>query len=176
MRALVIYESMFGDAATVAKSVGAGISEVCNGPEDFVTVVEVGEAPIEIPAGVDLLVLGSPTHAFGLPRPNTRADAATKSARAVISARIGIREWLDAATLVPGQAAVAFDTRMDHPKTLTKLDHASRTTEKRVRKLGAHLVAPAEHFYVVDTTGPLVEGEVDRARAWGRTLAGKLGQ
>ena len=176
MRAVVIYESMFGDAAKVARSIGAGLADVWGGQVDEVTVVEVGEAQTTIPDDVDLLVVGSPTHAFGLPRPSTRADAAAKNAREVISARIGIREWLDAATLAKGQAAAAFDTRMDHPKTLTKLDHASRTTEKHLRKLGASLVSPAEHFFVVDTTGPLVAGEVERARAWGTTLAGKVAE
>ena len=170
MHALVIYESMFGDAAKVAASIGEGMTEVWGSPGDVVTVVEVGEAPTAVPDGVDLLVLGSPTHAFGLPRPNTRADAATKGAGEVISANMGIREWLAGATLPKGQPASAFDTRMDHPKTLTKLDHASRTTEKHLRKLGATLVTSAEHFFVVDTTGPLAPGEVERARAWGVEL------
>jgi hypothetical protein len=35
-------------------------------------------------------------------------------------------------------------------------------------------MSPAEHFFVTDTKGPLVEGEEDRARQWGRSLAGLL--
>jgi hypothetical protein len=54
---------------------------------------------------------------------------------------------------------------------LTKMDHAARTEEKLLDALGADVVAPAEHFFVADTRGPLVEGEEDRARRWGRTLA-----
>ena len=82
MRAVVIYESMFGDAAKVARSIGAGLADVWGGQVDEVTVVEVGEAPTTIPDDVDLLVVGSPTHAFGLPRPSTRADAAAQDAGA----------------------------------------------------------------------------------------------
>jgi hypothetical protein len=67
--------------------------------------------------------------------------------------------------------AAAFDTRMDHPTLITKLDHASKTEEKLLRGLGATLAAPAEHFFVTDTEGPLADGEEDRARRWGRALA-----
>ena len=53
---------------------------------------------------------------------------------------------------------------------LTTLDHASRTEEKLLHKLGATLAAPAEHFFVRDAKGPLVDGEEDRARLWGAAL------
>jgi hypothetical protein len=33
------------------------------------------------------------------------------------------------------------------------------------------MVAPAESFYVEDVAGPLAEGELARARDWGRELA-----
>jgi hypothetical protein len=33
------------------------------------------------------------------------------------------------------------------------------------------LASVAEHFFVADTKGPLIDGEVDRARGWGGTLA-----
>jgi hypothetical protein len=32
------------------------------------------------------------------------------------------------------------------------------------------LASPAEHFFVADTKGPLLDGEEDRARRWGRAL------
>jgi glycine oxidase len=46
-------------------------------------------------------------------------------------------------------SAAAFDTRLDHPKLITKLDHASKTEEKLLKKDGATLAAPA----VVVATG-----------------------
>jgi hypothetical protein len=51
------------------------------------------------------------------------------------------------------------------------MDHAARTEEKLLGKLGAKVVTPAEHYFVADAKGPLVDGEEDRARRWGRTLA-----
>jgi hypothetical protein len=35
-------------------------------------------------------------------------------------------------------------------------------------------VSKAESFYVDDVDGPLLDGEVDRARAWGRQLAASM--
>jgi hypothetical protein len=52
-----------------------------------------------------------------------------------------------------------------------KMDHAARTEEKLLRALGLTLVAPAEHFFVTDARGPLVDGEEDHARRWGAALA-----
>jgi len=70
-----------------------------------------------------------------------------------------------------GIPAAAFDTRGSGHPMLSRMDHAARTEEKLLGKLGARVVAPAEHFYVADTKGPLVAGEEDRARRWGRSLA-----
>ncbi len=52
------------------------------------------------------------------------------------------------------------------------MDHAARTEEKILGRLGATIVAPAEHYVVTGTEGPLAEGEEDRAREWGRRLGG----
>ncbi len=38
-------------------------------------------------------------------------------------------------------------------------------------KAGGELAAPAEGFFVVDTEGPLQEGELERAAAWARQVA-----
>jgi hypothetical protein len=174
MRALILYETMFGDAGVVAESVGTGLREAW-GAQASVEVLEIGTAPTSWPAGIDLLVVGSPTHAFSLPRAQSRQDAVKQTGRAVISSGIGVREWLESARLPAGQPAAAFDTRMDHPKMLVKLDHASKQTERGLRALGARLVAPAEQFRVTDVTGPLADGEPERAVAWGRALAALAG-
>ena len=167
---LVVYESMFGDAQQVALAIAAGLSEVGS-----VDCVEVGGAPTSMPAGLRLLVVGSPNHAFGLPRESTREEAGEKTDRPLVSPGIGVREWLDQLATAPGPIpAVTFDTRMSHPKALTKLDHASRTSAHRLRDLGFTPLADSQHFFVLDVKGPLAEGELDRATAWGRQLADLL--
>ena len=69
-RALVVYESMFGNTKAVAESVALALSR------DFeVDLTECGSAPLPLPDDVALLVVGAPTHAFSLSRENTRDSA-----------------------------------------------------------------------------------------------------
>jgi hypothetical protein len=117
-----------------------------------------------------MLVVGGPNHAFGMPRKSTREGAVRDHGAEIPDTRFGLHEWLDRVQLPRYLNAAAFDTRMDHPTLITKLDHAAKTEEKLLRGLGATLAAPAEHFFVTDTPGPLADGEEDRARRWGMAL------
>src|SRR3954449_10523145 len=151
--AVVVYESVFGDAEAIARAVAEGLSGLLD-----VEVVAAQDAPRELGADVRLLVVGGPNHALGMPRPATREGAVKQHGAEIADTSTGLREWLEAVT-VPGQiSAAAFDTREDHPKFLTVMDHAARTEEKLLHKLGATRAAPAEHFFVVDTKGPLADG------------------
>lgn len=168
--ALVIYESMYGNTEVIAHAIGRGLSE-CGGADVF----EAGAAPISLPADIALIVAGGPTHAFGMSRPSTRADAAKQAQRAVISADVGVREWLERVSLGAAQPAVAaFDTHVEHPKLLRHVGSAAAAIERRLSRLGLHVVAPAEHLWVHGSLGPLVDGESDRAQQWGRELAHRL--
>jgi hypothetical protein len=165
--AVVVYESLFGDAERIARAIAQGLSEHLE-----VDVIPAKDAPRELGSGVRLLVVGGPNHATSMPRPSTRKGAAEQYGAAVVEDPTqGLHEWLEVAAVPAGIAAAAFDTRMDHPKIITKLDHASRTEEKLLRRLGATRAAPAEHFFVVDAKGPLADGEEDRARQWGVALS-----
>lgn len=162
MQALVVYESMFGSTRDVARAVGDGMV-----PFMDVDLVEVGTATSR--ADTDLLVVGAPTHAFGLSRPTTRDDAARQAPHEIVSTGDGVREWLE--RLEPtaaGLAAAAFDTRVSSPRVPGS---AARAVHRRMRRLGFDLVAPPESFWVDGTRGPLLPEEVARARAWGAQLA-----
>jgi hypothetical protein len=165
-RAVVVYESVFGDAGKIARAVAEGLS----GHLD-VDLVAAREAPRQLGSDVRLLVVGGPNHAMSMPRRATREDAVQKYGADVADTATGLHEWLDRAEPLHGVSAAAFDTRMDRPRMVTALDHAARTEEKLLHALGATLVAPAEHFHVVDPKGPLATGEEDRARHWGAALA-----
>jgi hypothetical protein len=167
---MVVYESMFGDNQQVARAIAAGLGESGVAAE----AVEVGVAPAEVPAEVDLVVVGSPNHAWSLPRPSTREDAATKTDGPLVSQGIGVREWLESATLPPGIRTAAYDTRGSHPKSVVLFDHASTTIDKGLARLGGTRLAPAEHFLVADVKGPLEPGELERAQAWGRSMGSVL--
>jgi hypothetical protein len=164
MHALVVYESMFGNTQAVAQAVAEGL-----GDRVTVTTVEVGAAPAALPDDVELLVVGGPTHAFGMSRPGTRRSAADQAERPLVSTRIGLREWLDALRPAAGDVAAAtFDTRINKPRLPGS---AARAAQKRLRRLGFALAAPAQSFRVADTAGPLLPGEADRALRWGKRLA-----
>lgn len=163
MGAVVVYESMYGNTFQVATAVAEGIREVM--PVD---VVEVGHAPqAEELTLVDLLVVGAPTHAFGLSRPTTREEAERRGGRNVISRERGVREWLDDAWPMTA-LAVAFDTHTVKPNLP---GHAGRALDRRLRSLGCRLLKGYESFQVNGYEGPLCDGEQDRARAWGAHVA-----
>ena len=163
MRAAVVYESMYGNTEEVAKAVAEGLARYLE-----VTAVEVSGDPQV--SGLDLVVVGGPTHAFTMSWASTRSDAATRERRAVIS-QVGIREWLDALPQLPGVAAAAFDTRIRRPRLPGS---AAKAAMKRLRRLDATLIAPPETYWVDGTTGPLLPRELDRARAWGERLGREL--
>lgn len=87
------------------------------------------------------------------------------------SAGIGMREWLQSLDhAADATQAAAFDTHIDKRVP----GSAARAAEKRLRKLGFHIIESAESFYVSGTPGPLVEGELERARRWGELLGSSL--
>jgi hypothetical protein len=70
----------------------------------------------------------------------------------------------------PSRAAAAFDTRVP----VRWAGGASYAIARRLRRLGYHLVVPAQGFVVDGLLGPLRTGEVERARAWGGRLRRQL--
>ena len=76
MRALVVYESMFGNTHVVASKIADGL-----GGTYQVTLVPVAEATPDLLASADLLVVGGPTHMHGLSTAMTRRMAAHAAAK-----------------------------------------------------------------------------------------------
>lgn len=164
MRALVVYESMFGNTERIARAVAEGIGEHME-----VRVVSAAEAPAPLEGLVDLVVVGGPTHAFSMTHPHTREEAVRQGATAQ-GANGGIREWIGHLNSGPHSEAVAtFDTRVAKVRHLP--GSAARSAAKHLRKEGYRPVVRPESFWVEDVPGPLLEGEVERAHTWGRGLA-----
>jgi hypothetical protein len=167
MRTLVVYESMFGNTEKVASVIGEELGAI-----GTVDVLNVDEAPL-ILDDFDLLVVGGPTHVWGLTRPQTREDAASRVASATVSNRVGLREWLDRVSSASEVClAATFGTRADKPRWLT--GSASRAARRRLRRIGFRMVGKPGDFKVTGMLGPLVSGELDRAREWARELTGAV--
>ena len=163
MKALVVYESLFGNTEQAALAITSGLSK-----HGEVELIEVMDAPAVITETLDLLVLGGPTHAFSMTRPSTREDAFRQGATQG-SSTVGLREWLEHLIRGPHSELVAtFDTRVAKVRHLP--GSAAKGAAKVAFKLGYEVAAPAESFYVEDVRGPLLEGELSRAQAWGERL------
>src|SRR3954451_3865359 len=174
MRALVVYESMYGNTKEVATAVADGLSTRMP-----VQLTEVGAAPTAIADDIALLVVGAPTHGHGMSKDASRKSAAERTTidePPVISREVGLREWLESLEAGGGQAhvaAAAFDTRIKGPRVLW--GSAAHAAEPHLRRAGATLIVPAESFLIGGPRGPkygaLLEGEVEHARRWGEELA-----
>jgi len=170
MQALVVYESMYGNTRKIAEAIADGLGA------DAVPVKDVTSERL---TRCELLVLGAPTHAWGLSRDRTRkaaADAAAKPGSGLTlepdATGAGLREWLaDHARELP--AAVAFDTRRKAPAFLT--GRASRHLTKRLRRAEVALSVPPQSFFVTKAD-QLLPGELDRAGRWGRELTSRAGR
>lgn len=170
MRALVVYESMYGNTHLVAESIARGLR--AGGEAE---AVPVAQATPEAVAAADLLVVGGPTHVHGMTTERTRQAAHEAAEKPDAGLEMdpdaegpGLREWFDALELSAGRPAAAFDTRMHGPAMVT--GRASKGITKRLERHGAAIVAPPESF-LVDKHNQLDAQETARAEAWGAALA-----
>ena len=120
MRALVVYESMYGNTHAVAVDIAAGL-----GATHEVTLVPVTRATPELVAAADLIVAGSPTHLHGMPTVASRRTAAGTARKQGSGLDLdpdadgpGLRAWLERLDAANALAA-AFDTRLSGVPVLT---------------------------------------------------------
>jgi hypothetical protein len=160
MRAMVVYESMFGNTFRVAEAIADGLR-----PSFEVEIREVGSA-VRHDVGLDLLVVGGPIHGWRMAR-----GWSFGCGRAYTNG-IGIREFLTELhepNRDPPPLAAAFDTLLRTRWFPT--GSAARPAASQLVHHGYRLIAEPQHFYVEDARGPLVAGELERAFAWGTQLA-----
>jgi flavodoxin len=154
MKALVIYDSIFGNTEQVARAISGAL-----GTES--TAIRVTDAGNDQLSGLNLLIVGSPTRAF---RP-------TKT----------ISQFLDGIPrdALRGVRVAAFDTRMPEEKLNVPMlgfmvrlfGYASKPIAEKLVRKGRELATPPEGFIVEESEGPLRRGELERAATWARHVA-----
>lgn len=155
MKALIIYDSFFGNTEKIAQAIGEGL-----GGGNDVTVAKVQNFKKEQLDGINLLVVGSPTRAFSQ-SPDIKSFLASIPAGSL-----------------KGVKGAAFDTRMDMEtvksgflKFMGNLfGFADKNIVSGLKKAGCDVIIPSGGFIVSDSEGPLKEGELERAKAWGAQL------
>jgi hypothetical protein len=161
VNAIVVYESLWGNTAEVARAIAEGI-----GPGAVALTTD--QAPPDVVRGCDLIVAGAPVHAFRLASETTRQRLARDTSEAELPpdlAHPALRTWLQALTPGHGHHA-AFDTRL-----WWSPGSATGTIGQLLGRAGYQPLTKAQKFIVKGTHGPLREGEVERARHWGKELA-----
>jgi len=160
MKAIVVYESHWGNTAAIAQAIAEGI-----GPG--ARAVTTTDATPELIGDAELVVAGAPVMAFSLPK-DSMLESITKDRKAPVAPDVShpsLREWLDALPRGNGPAA-SFETRLRWSP-----GSATGTIEDRFRRAGFRSLTEPAKFVVKGSYGPLREGEVDRAREWGARLA-----
>ena len=147
---LVIYDSYFGNTEQVAKVIGESLGAL---------VRKVDALQADDLKDLKILIVGSPTRAFN---PTT-----------------AIKDFLKAqkGKLADVKGGI-FDTRIPIDKTdsgflklmIRLFGYADTKMAKAFKKTGASLALEPTGFGVLDSEGPLVEGELERAANWAKSL------
>lgn len=152
MKAVVIYDSVYGNTEKIAQAIGAGLAGDAK-------VMQVGDVNASELRSSDLLIVGSPVHGG---RATPAIDALLKQ--------------LPPHSL-EGKRVAAFDTRFESEEQgiglrilMSVIRYAAERIAKDLAKKGGELVAEPEGFIVEQKEGPLKQGELERASQWAKAM------
>lgn len=161
MKALVIYDSQYGNTAQIAQAIAEGLIDASSNLAE-VDLRKIDDARPTQLTGFDVLIIGSPTQRFNV--------------------TTGMRDFLRdiPKNALAGVIVAAFDTRLtdeelhSHGAVLGKLvdwfGYAAPRISESLAKHGGRVAVPPEGFYVGGTEGPLLTGELERATSWARQI------
>ncbi len=147
-RALIVYDTKFGNTEKVAKALAEGMRK--HGAR--VDCVNIGEVDISKVRDYDLLAIGGPTHMLGLSR--TMKDFLEKLEDVNLS----------------GKRAFAFDTKLKSRFA----GSAGKRIEKKLKKLGTSIVKSHVSAIVEGNEGPLEDGAEETFKDIGADAAKSL--
>ncbi|MDD5605694.1 MAG: flavodoxin family protein [Dehalococcoidales bacterium] len=154
MKALVVYDSVYGNTEKIAEAIGKGLLDFVQ-----VKVFKVNEVDPQYLNEYDLVIVGSPTQG-GRPIPSIQTFLANIPSS-------GLK----------GVKVTSFDTGIPKEgkgwllKLVSKiLGYAAPRIAKDLEAKSGNLIADPEGFFVDDKEGPLVKGEEARATEWAKAL------
>ena len=151
MKGIIVYDTSYGTTKKIAETITETLRE--SGIEvDLLYVKDVKKLR---PAGYSFLVLGSPTK-FGT----------MSFAIKFFLGKVKGEEWAD-------KPFAAFDT--ENPENMEKKEwSAAEKISERLKERKMNQLLPVLKAAVHDWKGPLVEGEIKRAKDYARELTSKL--
>jgi hypothetical protein len=165
MKAIVVYESLWGNTAAIARAIADGL-----GPDS--PALSTAEATGAVLEGVDLIVAGAPVLAFRLPDEQMRQNLAANPGKAPTPPNLthpSMRTWLAALPKGNGRAT-AFETRI-----WWSPGGSTKAILRGLQSAGYRPISKEHRFIVEGAYGPLRDGEIERARLWGAELAKVMG-
>lgn len=148
MKALVIYDSQYGNTERVARAMADTLSEY--GEAQAVRVGQLAPADFR---RLDLLILGCPIQGW---KPSKGMQSFLEGLHPQDLQRLN---------------TAAFDTRVKIPRFLR--GKGAEIVAARLEELGSKPIVEPAGFLVKGTEGPLRDGELERAMSWARTIAEK---
>jgi flavorubredoxin len=161
MKAIVVYESHWGNTAAVAQAIAEGIGYGAK-------ALSTAEASAAAIAGAELVVAGAPIIAFSLPTETQLERLGANTVRTGNAPDVShptMRSWLKQLQPAKGRFA-AFETRL-----WWSLGGATGGIEHGLARAGYRPAGKPRRFIVQGTYGPLRDGELEKAKAWGAQLA-----
>ena len=158
MKAMVVYDSIFGNTEQIARVIGKTL-----GSDMDVKILKVNQGNPEQLKGLNLLIVGSPTRAFQ-PTPAIKKFLGSLPKNSLKEIKVS-----------------AFDTRISTSdansavlNVFVKLfGYAAKPIADRLVKKGGELISDPEGFIVKGSEGPLKEGEEKRAADWAKQILTK---
>ena len=153
MRTLIIYDSLHGNTKEIAEAIYNGIAQ----PDTKILPVE--KAITDDLKDIKLLIVGSPTHG-GTAKP-TLLDFLKRIQK---DSLVGIK-------------IATFDTRFLEEKQkvalrllMKTIGYAAPKIAKILESKGGELIVKPEGFFVKKAEGPLLNGEIQRAKERGKSV------
>ena len=163
MKVIVVYESHWGNTASVAQAIADGF-----GPE--ARALTTDEASPTAVAAADLIIAGAPVMAFSLPSDRMLATLVgdAKAPAPPDLSHPSMRSWLDGLPAGHGRSA-QFETGL-----VGRRAEATSAIGHKLEAAGFKRLGKSRRFVVKGSYGPLRDGELERAHQWGTELAAAI--